>query len=127
MRVCLPSFLILCRKCLGSNMSSGGSTKKVLVKASNIEQSFSVGDETINVLKKVDFEIQDNTFNIIHGQSGSGKSTLLNILTGLQRPTKGQVTFEGKNVYELAPNELAYFRANRIGIVYQQNFWVKSL
>lgn len=100
---------------------------KVLVKASNIEQSFVVGDETINVLKKVDFEILNNTFNIIYGQSGSGKSTLLNILTGLQKPSKGYVSFENKNVYELSPNDLAYFRANRIGIVYQQNFWVKSL
>lgn len=101
--------------------------KKILVKASGIEQSFLVGEETINVLKKVDFEIRDNTFNIIYGQSGSGKSTLLNILTGLQKPTKGKVDFEGRNVYELSPNDLAYFRANRIGIVYQQNFWVKSL
>lgn len=101
--------------------------KKVLVRAINIEQSFKIGDETTNVLKQVNFEIKDNTFNIIYGQSGSGKSTLLNILTGLQKPTSGTVDFEGQNVYNLKPNELAYFRANRIGIVYQQNFWVKSL
>ncbi len=100
---------------------------KVLVKVSNIEQSFQVGDELIHVLKKCDFEILNNTFNIIFGQSGSGKSTLLNVLTGLQKPTKGTIEFEGERVYELSPNDLAYFRANRIGIVYQQNFWVKSL
>jgi putative ABC transport system ATP-binding protein len=52
---------------------------------------------------------------------------MLNILTGLQKPSAGTVHFEGENVYELKPNDLAYFRANRVGIVYQQNFWVKSL
>jgi putative ABC transport system ATP-binding protein len=99
----------------------------ILVKASNIKQNFKSGDETITILKKADFVIKNNTFNIIYGQSGSGKSTLLNILTGLQRPSKGTVEFEGENVYKLKPNDLAHFRANRIGIVYQQNFWVKSL
>lgn len=101
--------------------------RKVAVKASSIKQDFKIGDETINVLKKADFDLYDNSFNIIYGQSGSGKSTMLNILTGLQKPSAGEVHFAGENVYELSPNDLAYFRANRIGIVYQQNFWVKSL
>lgn len=98
-----------------------------IVKATGIQQDFTVGEETFSVLKKADFAINNNTFNIIYGQSGSGKSTMLNILTGLQRPSKGEVHFEGEDVYKLSPNDLAYFRANRIGIVYQQNFWVKSL
>lgn len=98
-----------------------------IVKAIGIQQDFSLGEETFSVLKKADFVINNNTFNIIYGQSGSGKSTLLNILTGLQRPSKGEVQFEGEEVYKLSPNDLAFFRANRIGIVYQQNFWVKSL
>lgn len=98
-----------------------------VIKATNIKQTFQVGEETINVLKHADFVIHNNTFNIIYGQSGSGKSTILNILTGLQRPSEGKVEFENEDVYRLSPNDLAYFRANRIGIVYQQNFWVKSL
>lgn len=100
---------------------------QTLVRAIGIEQDFTVGEENFSVLKKADFVIKNNTFNIIYGQSGSGKSTLLNILTGLQQPSKGEVHFEGEDVYKLNPNDLAYFRANRIGIVYQQNFWVKSL
>ncbi len=86
-----------------------------------------VGEEKVSVLKRADFDLYNNSFNIIYGQSGSGKSTLLNILTGLQKPSAGEVNFEGENVYKLSANDLAYFRANRIGIVYQQNFWVKSL
>ncbi len=102
--------------------------KKVAVRAINIKQDFQLAeDEVISVLKKADFQLINNSFNIIYGQSGSGKSTLLNILTGLQKPSHGQVHFEGEDIYELSPNDLAYFRANRIGIVYQQNFWVKSL
>lgn len=101
--------------------------KKVLIKADGIDQKFSTGDEVIQPLNNVSFEILENTFNIIFGPSGSGKSTLLNVLTGLQRPTKGQVMFEDKDVYAFKPDELAHFRANRIGIMYQTNYWVKSL
>ncbi len=100
---------------------------KVVIRADNIKQDFIIGEDKISVLKNADFDLMNNSFNIIYGQSGSGKSTLLNILTGLQKPSHGEVHFEGENVYKLSPNELAYFRANRIGIVYQQNFWVKSL
>lgn len=103
------------------------SSAKTIVSIKNVTQSFTVGEETIKVLNKVDFTLQDKTFNIIYGPSGSGKSTLLNILTGLQEPTTGTVEFDGKFLYKLEPDELAYFRAFEIGIVYQQNFWVKSL
>lgn len=101
--------------------------QKVLIKATNLNQSFTVGDETAHVLKGINFEIVNNTFNIVYGQSGSGKSTLLNILTGLQRPSSGTITFGGENIYEYTPDKLARFRASRIGIVYQQNYWVHSL
>ena len=100
---------------------------KTIISIKDVSQNFKSGDETISVLKKVDFSIEKQTFNIIYGPSGSGKSTLLNILTGLQKPTTGQVQFDGSFLYELTPDELAYFRANEIGIVYQQNIWVKSL
>ena len=98
-----------------------------VIKATNVHQEFKVGDEVVTPLKDVSFEIADNSFNIIYGASGSGKSTLLNVLTGLQKPTRGKVLFEGRDAYGLAPDELARFRASRIGIVYQTNYWVKSL
>lgn len=107
--------------CLGYKMAN------VLIKATNVRQQFQVGDETVTPIKGASFSITENSFNIVYGPSGSGKSTLLNVLTGLQKPTSGRVEVEGKDVYALTPDELAYFRANRIGIVYQTNFWVKSL
>lgn len=99
----------------------------IIVDLKGVNQSFKVGEEDVAVLKDVTFTMKENTFNIIYGPSGSGKSTLLNILTGLQKPTTGNVRFANKALYELNPNQLAYFRANQIGIVYQQNYWVKSL
>lgn len=105
------------------------SSDKSIIDVSGVNQSFVVGEEAVSVLvlQDVNFKIKENTFNIIYGPSGSGKSTLLNILTGLQKPTSGKVLFDGKTLYDLPPNQLAYFRANQIGIVYQQNYWVKSL
>ena len=102
-------------------------SNKSIVSLKNVDQSFQVGEEKIDVLHDISFDLQPNTFNIIYGPSGSGKSTLLNILSGLQRPSNGSVVFGGSHLYELSPNELAAFRANQIGIVYQQNYWIKSL
>lgn len=100
---------------------------RVIIKATNISQSFTVGDEIIRPIQDASFELLESSFNIIFGPSGSGKSTLLNILTGLQRPTTGQILFADHDVYNLTPDELAFFRATRMGIVYQTNYWVRSL
>lgn len=100
---------------------------EILIKASGINQSFQVGEENIDVLKDVNFEIAHNSFNVIYGVSGSGKSTLLNIITGLQKPSKGNILFKNQDIYKLKGDDLARFRASRIGIIYQQNYWVQSL
>ncbi|HSE60887.1 MAG TPA: ATP-binding cassette domain-containing protein, partial [Candidatus Saccharimonadales bacterium] len=100
---------------------------KIIIKASNITQQFQIGEETITPIKSASFELLESSFNIIFGPSGSGKSTLLNILTGLQPPTQGKILFDDKDVYALHPDELAFFRATRLGIVYQTNYWVRSL
>lgn len=99
----------------------------ILISVKNVEQQFRVGDETIKVLQPTNFNIQRGTFNIIYGPSGSGKSTILNILSGIQPPTTGVVEYNGSNIYSYTPEKLAYFRAKRIGVVYQQNYWVNSL
>lgn len=101
--------------------------KKVFIDIRDVEQDFMSGTEKVNVLKKVNCQIKENSFTIIYGASGSGKSTLLNILSGLQKPTRGSVTFGDEDIYGFVPDELAHFRANKIGIVYQTNYWVKSL
>lgn len=101
--------------------------KPTIIELAKVNQSFAVGDEVVDILHDINFKIQQGSFNIIYGPSGSGKSTVLNILTGLQKPSMGDVSFNGLRLYDLSPDQLAHFRANEIGIVYQQNYWVKSL
>ncbi len=98
-----------------------------VINVENIQQSFKIGDETIPALKTVNFSIKANSFTIIFGPSGSGKSTLLNVLAGLQAPSTGNVVIEGRDIYALRPDELAHFRANRVGFMHQTNHWIKSL
>jgi putative ABC transport system ATP-binding protein len=98
-----------------------------LIQLSNISQSFMSGDEQIQVLSNVNFTLANNSFTIIFGQSGSGKSTLLNIISGLQQPTTGLASFDGKDLYQLTPAQLSHFRASQIGVVYQTNYWTRSL
>lgn len=108
-------------------MSGGQIDKTLVIKATNIVQEFKTGQDTLSVLKKVNFEINANSFNIVFGVSGSGKSTLLNVIAGLQKPASGTMEIEGRNIYNMSPDELAYFRASRIGFIHQTNHWIKSL
>ncbi len=101
--------------------------RKEVIVLKNIKQSFVVGDETVRVLSESSFSIEEGSFNIIFGPSGSGKSTLLNILSGLQKPTAGSATFFANDIYSFKPDQLAFFRANQIGVVYQTSYWVNSL
>ncbi|MCA9324556.1 ABC transporter ATP-binding protein [Candidatus Saccharibacteria bacterium] len=98
-----------------------------LFSANNIELKFDVGAETIMAVSKSSLTIPRHAITIIYGPSGSGKSSLLNILSGLQRPTDGKLLYENRDVYSNSADELAHFRANELGIVYQTNYWVKSL
>lgn len=92
-----------------------------------ITKSFTTGTETVTALNNVSGIITKGALNIITGPSGSGKSTLLDILVGLQRPTSGTVLVDGIDIYKLGTDDRAYYRARMLGMVYQANYWVKSL
>lgn len=98
-----------------------------VIEVKNITQEFTVADKPFTALQQASFNIKANSFNIIFGQSGSGKSTLLNVLAGLQKPTSGEVLVMGQDIYSLSPDELAHYRANKVGFMHQTNHWVKSL
>jgi len=122
-----PHKKVLAAHAVHSARTPAKESKPTIIELANVNQSFAVGDEVIDILHDINFKIQQQSFNIIYGPSGSGKSTVLNILTGLQKPSEGDVSFNGLRLYDLSPDQLAHFRANEIGIVYQQNYWVKSL
>lgn len=93
----------------------------------DITKSFVSGTETVTALNHVNGTIKKAALNIITGPSGSGKSTLLDILVGLQKPTSGQVIVDGVDIFTLSTDDRAYYRARMLGMVYQANYWVKSL
>ncbi len=101
--------------------------KRAFIELIKIEQNFEAGDENILALQELSCVIPESSFTIIYGPSGSGKSTLLNIISGIQKPSKGRLIIDGFDVYKSTNNERARFRASKVGIVYQNNYWVKSL
>jgi lipoprotein-releasing system ATP-binding protein len=93
-----------------------------LIKVKNITKSFKYNNSEINVLKGLDFEIEKGERVAILGKSGIGKSTFLHILGTLERPDKGEVLFEDKNVFKFNDEKLAGFRNKSIGFVFQFHY-----
>jgi lipoprotein-releasing system ATP-binding protein len=85
----------------------------------DLRKSFRMGSEELHILKGVNLAIRRGEFLAIVGPSGVGKSTLLHILGGLDRPTAGEVYYEGVEVSRLSEGELAAFRNQTVGFVFQ--------
>ena len=96
------------------------STAEVYIRLSNIVKTFSRDSETLQILNNVNLEIRKGAFVSLMGPSGSGKSTLLNIIAGLDRPTLGEIIIGGRSIGGLSEDQLADWRADNIGFVYQQ-------
>lgn len=91
----------------------------VILKAENLKKYYDESTVPVKALDDVDVEIEQGEFVAIVGTSGSGKSTLLNMLGGLDRPTSGTVTVDGKKIFDLNDEELTIFRRRKIGFVFQ--------
>lgn len=96
-------------------MSGGGS----IVEVRNVVKTFAVGETSVAVLRGVSLSVQRGDFVAIVGPSGNGKSTLLNMITGIDRPTSGEVIVNGRPVHALSENQLAGWRSTDVGIVFQ--------
>ena len=78
------------------------------------------GEESkVIAVNHVSFEMKDGDFVAVMGPSGSGKTTILNLVNGLDRPTSGEVLYDGKNIYEMNDDELADMRLRHMGTVFQ--------
>ena len=91
----------------------------LVVDVNNVIKRFPVGDTEITILKGISFEVREGEFLSIVGPSGNGKSTLLNMITGIDRPSDGEVVVLGQQVHEMSENALARWRGENIGIIFQ--------
>ena len=90
-----------------------------MITVKHISKTFLDGDGKVVILKDVNLSIASGQRIAIIGPSGSGKSTLLSILSGLDKPTTGEVIIDGVDIATLNENELASFRNKKISIVFQ--------
>lgn len=90
-----------------------------LLRCTNLSKEYSDGENTVKVLKSINFSINKAEQVAIVGSSGSGKSTLLHLLGALDKPTSGQVTFEQQDIFAFSSNQQAKFRNQSLGFVYQ--------
>jgi len=93
--------------------------KMNILEVKNLSKSYGKGDMEVKALNDISFKIQKGEFVAIIGPSGSGKSTLLHILGGVDKPTKGKVYIDGIDIYEQNDTDLAIFRRQKIGLIYQ--------
>ena len=90
------------------------------MEAKELSKIYGSGENQIVALDKANMEMDGNDFISIMGPSGSGKSTLLHLLSGLDRPTSGALTYDGRDIYSLSDKKLSGFRRRRIGFIFQQ-------
>jgi putative ABC transport system ATP-binding protein len=89
------------------------------IEAKGVVKHFGEGEARVTALREVDFTASFGEMVYIVGPSGSGKTTLLSVLSGILRPDAGKVVVDGKEIWKLDAEELADFRLNRIGFVFQ--------
>ena len=92
---------------------------KEIIQVKAICKSYRDTTSNLEVLRNINFTVQEGEFLVIQGPSGAGKSTLLHILGGLDNPTAGAVYFQGANIYGLDESARANFRNCKVGFVFQ--------
>ena len=90
-----------------------------ILKVENLTKIYGEGTNRVVALDNVSFSVEKGEFVAIVGASGSGKSTLLHLLGGVDKPTKGKVFVDGKDIYNLSEDNLAIFRRREVGLIYQ--------
>jgi putative ABC transport system ATP-binding protein len=90
-----------------------------IVQVKQVVKSFKVGDGEVTILKGISFDVKQGEFVSIVGPSGNGKSTLLNMITGIDRPTDGDVVVTGRNLNKMSENQMAAWRGENVGIIFQ--------
>jgi len=100
---------------------------KTAISASALFKTYETSARKITVLDGVDFEVSDGELIVLRGPSGSGKTTLLNIISGIDKPTSGELLVYGERLTEKSEDFLSDFRCNNVGYVFQSYNLVSTL
>lgn len=98
-----------------------------IIKFEKVSKEFQDGNDKIEALKETSFSINSGELVAIIGPSGSGKSTLLTMMGGLQKPTKGKIFFNGKDISQLSEKDRNHLRFDKIGFILQASNLVPYL
>jgi len=93
--------------------------QKPIIEIKDVVKSFPVGDGEITILKGISLQVNKGEFLSIVGPSGNGKSTLLNMITGIDRPSSGEIIVTGQPVHKMSEDKLAAWRGEHVGIIFQ--------
>jgi putative ABC transport system ATP-binding protein len=99
--------------------NAGGRSNSRLVDLHSVVKTYSGAAGTFEALRGVDLQIQAGAFVAIVGRSGSGKSTLINVITGIDRPTSGEVMIDNTPVHQLNEEQIAVWRGRSVGVIFQ--------
>jgi len=94
-----------------------------IISAADLNKDF----DSLQVVKGVNLDVKKGEFVSIVGKSGSGKTTLLSLLSGLERPSSGRVTLNGRDITDSSENELALFRRDTVGFIFQSFHLIPTL
>ena len=90
-----------------------------ILRTENLVKTYGTGENVFNAVDGISFSVQKGEFVAIVGTSGSGKSTLMHMLGGVDRPTSGSIVINGQEITNMTNDQLAVFRRQQVGIVYQ--------
>lgn len=101
--------------------------KKKIIRAKNLIKSFKSESGIQTIINNINLDIYENDFTIIMGSSGAGKSTLLYSLSGMDKPTSGNIIFNNKDITKMSTDDLAIFRRKNCGFVFQQIYMLDKM
>ena len=91
----------------------------MIISTTNLHKIYDTGEVQVHALRGIDFEVARGEMVAVMGPSGSGKTTLLNCMSGIDEPTEGEVTIQGKALYGMRDNSRTDFRASNMGFIFQ--------
>lgn len=101
--------------------------KDILISAKNLKKEFCIGELSQTIFENLSLDIYKGDFTVIMGASGAGKSTLMYSLSGMDRPTEGSIVFSDREITKYNDDELAIFRRENCGFVFQQIYLLEKM